>query len=145
MRVFYISTDPTNSGHKFWFPVYIYETVGQLQTAARKYRRHEDVNNYWDNALACFHPKTTIGVDKKGKYYRVDNTNCIGVMRLTIEDLTMRVIIHESTHAAISLVNALFLKYGYMIGNSNIETEEALCHSVDEISTAIIQHLAVKQ
>lgn len=138
-RTIYISTDPTGCGHKFWFPLYIYPTGAELVAAARKYAGTEQ--GFWDGCYGCFHPRCCWKYDRKGNAVRTPRTSFIGVMRLTTEHLDHGVIIHESTHAAISLVNGLRLRHGFKLGDSNIESEESLCYTVQEISTAIMKHL----
>lgn len=142
MRVLHVKTDPLGSGHKFWFPLYIYPTTAELQRAAKRFNP-QDKYDAWDDCYGCFHPRNSWRYDRKGKPQRTPHTSYIGVMRLTTEHLDAGVVVHESAHAAISLVNALRLTNGFMVGNSNIDAEEMLCYSVQEISMAIMKHLGM--
>jgi hypothetical protein len=118
-----------------WFYIYIYDTAAELQRAAKKYRPVDVMD--WDGTVGCFHPNLQLDIDKNGKTVGADSF--IGVMRLCREAMTELVIIHESTHAAINYVNILKAQSGYMVGNSNIVTEEALCHAVGEFSASILR------
>lgn len=142
MRVLYVKTDPLGSGHKFWFPLYIYPTTKELQRAAKRFNPN-DPDDFWTDCYGCFHPRTSWRYDRKGNAQRTRNTSLIGVMRLTTERLDPGVVVHESAHAAISLVNALRLTNGFKVGACNIVAEEMLCYSVQEISMAIMKHLGM--
>lgn len=143
MRVLYVKTDPLGSGHKFWFPLYIYPTTKELQHAAKRFNPNESDAEFWEDCYGCFHPSNSWRYDRKGKPQRTTKTSFIGVMRLTTERLDPGIVVHESGHAAIALVNALRLKHGFRVGASNIVAEEMLCYSVQEISMAIMKHLGM--
>lgn len=131
-------SDPLDNGVSVWFYCFIYDTAVDLQRAAQRVRPH-DVD--WVGTQGCFHPSLTFAVDDGGKYQRSANTAFIGTMRLNRENLLPHIVIHECTHAAINYVNVLKLQSGYMLGNSNIHTEEALCHAVHEFSTSLLTKL----
>jgi hypothetical protein len=131
-------SDPLDNGCSVWFYCFIYDTAAELQAAARRLRPH-DVD--WDGTQGCFHPSLTFAVCKDGKYRRSANTAFIGTMRLNRENLLPHIVIHECTHAAVNYVNVVKLQSGYMIGKSNIHTEEALCYAVHEFSTSLLAQL----
>ncbi|MDM3894772.1 hypothetical protein [Mycobacterium intracellulare] len=143
MRVMYVKTDPLGSGHKFWFPLYIYPTTKELQQAAKRFNPNESDAEFWEDCYGCFHPSNSWRYDRKGRPQRTPRTSFIGVMRLTTEHLDPGIVVHESGHAAIALVKALRLTNGFKVGDSNIVAEEMLCYSVQEISMAIMKHLGM--
>lgn len=138
-RTFYISTDPMATGRRFWFIVRVYRTTAQLQAAATKYSPHED----FSNAGGCFHGRFSAWRDNAtGKFRRHPSTSFIGVMRLSMENLEPHVVIHEATHAAVTLVQAQKLVTELRLGRTSEQmghTEEPLCHAVHEISTALLR------
>jgi hypothetical protein len=135
-REFIINSDPIDCGWSVWFRLYVYETIDELNRAAKRYSPAEAE---FINCLGIFHPRLTLGVDEKGKYFRTRNTKYIGVMRLTREECDPGIVIHECTHAAINYVSALKGQVGYMVGNSNLKVEEPLCHAVQEFSQAVLK------
>ena len=138
-RMFIVKSDPVGNGWDVWFRVYLYDTDAELQRAAKRYSIYKEIN--WDGCQGCFHPRTVFGVDRHGHYYHSKNSKYIGVMRLSRESITKNNVIHECAHAAINYVSVLTLKNGYMVGRSNLHSEEALCYAVGEFSTAILNHL----
>lgn len=138
VRTFYIATDPMGIGQRFWFILRVYPTTKELQVAAAKYRPHED----FTNAGGVFHGRfVSWRDDKTGKLSRHPSTSFIGVMRLSRENLHPHVVIHEATHAAVTLVQAQNLVTELRLGRTREQmdrTEEPLCHAVHEISRAVL-------
>ncbi|OCB09241.1 hypothetical protein A5717_26050 [Mycolicibacterium porcinum] len=126
-------------GRRFWFVLRIYPTTAMLQTAATKYSPHED----FSNAGGVFHGRFSAWRDNKtGKLSRHPSTSFIGTMRLSMENLHPHVVIHESTHAAVTLVQAQNLVNELRLGRSRAQmdrTEEPLCHAVHQISDAVLK------
>ncbi|MEW5810278.1 MAG: hypothetical protein AB1925_12575 [Actinomycetota bacterium] len=139
VRTFYISTDPINLGLRFWFILRVYPTTKMLQAAAAKYSPGED----FTNAGGVFHGRFSSWRDKEtGKLSRHPSTSFIGVMRLSRQNLHPHVVIHESTHAAVTLVQAQKLVTELRLGRTREQmdhTEEPLCHAVHEISRAVLR------
>lgn len=138
VRTLYVSTDPMNTGRKYWLIVRIYPTTKQMQAAATRYRPTED----FSNAGGVFHGRFSAWRDSKsGKLTRHPSTSFIGIMRLSRQYLEPHVVIHESTHAAVTLVQAQNLVYELRLGRTREQmdrVEEPLCHAVHEISRAVL-------
>lgn len=139
VRTFYISTDPLDLGRRFWLIVKVYPTTPMLQRAATKYRPHED----FSNCGGCFHGRFSSWRDKAtGRLTRHRSTSFIGVMRLSMENLEPHVVIHESMHAAVTLVQAQNLVTELRLGSTRRQmdrVEEPLCYAAHEISRAVLQ------
>lgn len=138
VRTCYISTDPMGIGLRFWFILRIYPTTKQLQAAATKYSPGQD----FSDTGGVFHGRFSAWRDKQtGKFSRHPSTSFIGVMRLSAQNLHPHVVIHESTHAAITLVQAQNLAVELRLGRTHRQmarTEEPLCYAVQEISRAVL-------
>lgn len=134
-----VRSDPNGSGYPVWFYVFIYETVDELRSAARKYWGGGE-DGYHDDTLACFQPRYTVRYSKLGKTERCANTKFLGVMRLTTEHLNSSIVIHECVHAATNYLRVLRLSSRYMVGNS-ILNEEAFAYAVQEFSYALLKKL----
>lgn len=139
-KEFIVRSDPVGCGWSVWFRLYLYYSNEDLQKAARKYSKHENVD--YDGCEGCFHPNLVIGVKPDGSSYHTKNTKRIGIMRLSLESVDIEHVVHECTHAAIAYVNALKLKeHGYMVGNSNLGNEEPLCYAAGAFSAAVTSKL----
>lgn len=135
-RSFVVKSDPVGCGWPVWFRLYVYTTADELQRAAKRYSSFREME--WDGCYGCFHPSLALYVDRNGKVKRTPRTKYLGVMRLTTEQCSPGVVIHECTHAAINYVNALRLVNGYMVGRSNIHSEEAICYATQHFSNAVL-------
>lgn len=135
-------SDPVDAGFHVWFYCYIYDTADELRKAAYAYRR-SGTAEYWEGTQGCFHPSLSFGVNKRGKYERVASSKFIGVMRLNRENLLPHIVIHECVHAAINYVNVLKISNGYKVGDSNLASEEALCHAAHEFSASLLEKLGM--
>lgn len=129
-RRFTLSTDPFGLGEAYWMRVAIYDTAAELQRAAQKYRSEEDIS-VWEGCEGCFQPH--------------ESDRYLGIMRLTVENLTPDIVIHESVHAAVTYAlkatGLTQLRLDQHSPHAVARREEVLAYALQEISCALLRHL----
>lgn len=132
-----IKSDPLDCGFRAWFHLYVYETADELNRAAERWSPGFGRTG---RALACFQPYLRLKVNAKGRYEHSARSKYLGVMRLTTEQCTPGIVIHECTHAAINYVSALRCRAnGYLVSNGQMDKyDEPLCYATQHFSNAVL-------
>lgn len=129
-RRFTLSTDPLGVGATAWMHVTVHDTVAELQRAAQRYRPDPDPD-FWEGCNGCFQPH--------------DRPGYLGIMRLTYEDLSPDIVIHESVHAAVAYsiksMGLTQLRLDHRSQTIVARREEVLAYALQEISCAVLRHL----
>lgn len=120
---------------RYWMNVVVYDTVAELQAAARQYRPSNEPG-YWDNCAGCFQP------------HAGTRNGYLGIMRLARQNLTATIVIHESVHAAVAFTwQSLGLQRIHLdpySQRSMEDREEVMAHAVDGISVALLKYLRIQ-
>ncbi len=100
VRHIYVDRE-TEGAQGRYLRVIIYPSTDQLQAAARRYRPDDD---YTDTA-GIFHPTPLRSrYDRRKRRWTDTTPPYVGTMRLAASHLTLDVIAHECTHAALTLI-----------------------------------------
>lgn len=124
---------PDPVGQRYWMNVAVYDAAAELQAAAHALRpQHGRV--HWDDCAGCFQPH-----DGPSGY--------LGIMRLSRDNLTAELVIHEAVHAAVTFTwksrGLQVIHLNPYSAHSMAEREEVLAHAVNDIAGALLRHLDI--